>query len=560
MNPFLENLKRLGAARLAILAATGLGLIGLIALIASRVSTPNMALLYSDLELDDSGQIVGKLEAMGVPYQLRGDGSQIFVASDRALQLRVSLAHDGLPTSGSIGYEIFDKSGTLGASNFVNDINRLRALEGELARTIRTLANVRAARVHLVLPRREIFSRDKQEPSASIALRIKGSDQLGPTQVRAIQSLVAAAVPGLVAARVSIVDNRGNLLARGTQDGQNGEPASAVADEMKHAYEQRMARTIEDLIGRSIGHGKVRAEVTAEMDFDRITSTAELFDPESQVVRSTQSTQESSDTKDGTDQTAVSVTENLPSGETKNTNNGPRTGNASSRTEEVVNYEISKTVKSHIRETGGVKHLSVAVLVDGKYTTGADGARTYQPQEQATLDQIGTLVKSAVGFDAKRGDTVEVVTMQFVEPDAMPEGGGSFLDGIGFSDYMKFAETMVLLIVSLLALLLVVRPTLKRLLGAPVSTDQPQLAGPNTPQLAAPPSDGTAGHAALPNVSAAALPPPLADDQFDENEMIDIQNIDGRVRASSVRKIGQIVDRHPTETANIIRTWMIEQT
>jgi flagellar M-ring protein FliF len=554
LNPFLENLKRLGAVRLAVLAATGFGLIGVIALVAARVSAPNMALLYSDLELDDSGQIVGKLEAMGVPYQLRGDGSQIFVASDRALQLRVSLAHDGLPTSGSVGYEIFDKSGTLGASNFVNDINRVRALEGELARTIRTLAGVRAARVHLVLPRREIFSRDKQEPSASIALRLKGSEPLGPTQVRAIQSLVAAAIPGLVPGHVSIIDNRGNLLARGAQDGKDGEQTAAAADEMRRAYEQRMARTIEDLIGRSIGHGKVRAEVTAEMDFDRVTSTAELFDPESQVVRSTQSTQESSDTKDGTDQTAVSVTENIPSGETKNTN-GARAGNASSKTEEVVNYEISKTVKSHIRETGGVKHLSVAVLVDGKYTTGAEGVRTYQPQEQATLDQIGMLVKSAVGFDAKRGDTVEVVNMQFAEPDAIPEGSGSLLDGLGFSDYMKFAETMVLLIISLLAMLLVVRPTLKRLLGAPATTNQSQL----VPQLAAPQADGTAGHAALTDASVAALPPPGAD-LIDENEMIDIQNIEGRVSASSVRKIGQIVDRHPTETANIIRTWMIEQT
>ena len=197
---------------------------------------------------------------MGIPYQLRGDGSQIFVPADRALQLRVTLAHDGLPSTGSIGYEIFDKSGTLGASNFVNDINRVRALEGELARTIRTLANVRAARVHLVLPRREIFSRDKQDPSASIALRLKGSEQLGQMQVRAIQSLVAAAVPGLVAAHVSIVDNHGNLLARGAQDGKDGEPASAVADEMKHSYEQRMARTIEDLVGQ-IGRASCRERV-----------------------------------------------------------------------------------------------------------------------------------------------------------------------------------------------------------------------------------------------------------------------------------------------------------
>ncbi|MFO0997596.1 MAG: flagellar basal-body MS-ring/collar protein FliF [Alphaproteobacteria bacterium] len=568
MNPFLENLKRLGVVRLAILGATGLGLIGMIMLIASRLSAPNMALLYSDLELDDSGQIVAKLESMGVPYQLRGDGSQIFVPSDRALQLRVTLAHDGLPGSGSIGYEIFDKSGALGASSFVNDINRVRALEGELSRTIRTLSNVRAARVHIVLPRRELFSREKQEPSASIALRLKGSDQLGQAQVRAIQSLVAAAVPGLSATRVSVVDHHGNLLARGAQDGKEGESGAGAAEDMKRSYEQRLARTVEELVGRTIGQGKVKAEVTAEMDFDRVTSTAELFDPESQVVRSTQSTQEAADTKDGSDRGSVSVSENLPSNEAQNANS-PRNSNTTSKSEEVVNYEISKTVKNHVHETGSVKRLSVAVLVDGKYANGTDGQKAYQPQDQATLDQITTLVKSAVGFDAKRGDTIEVVNMQFAEPDAMSDSGGSFLDGISFSNYLHLAETIVLLIVSLMALLLVVRPALKRLTGTEVaaigSPDQPQLAAPaGTAQLAAPHAQaqalpGAAPHAqALPSAGApAALAPP---DEVVPDEMIDIQNIEGRVRASSVKKISEIVERHPTETANIIRGWMIEQT
>src|SRR5690606_23559620 len=194
------------------MALGGVALASLVffAYLASRLDSPDMALLYADLDTKDSSQIVAKLDTLAVPYELRANGTQILVPADRALRLRMSLAEEGLPSGGSVGYEIFDKSEGLGASNFVQNINLLRALEGELARTIGSMAQIRSARVHLVLPKRELFSRDQLQPSASIAVSTSGPGQLSKTEVAAIQHLVAAAVPGLKPQRISIVDDQGN--------------------------------------------------------------------------------------------------------------------------------------------------------------------------------------------------------------------------------------------------------------------------------------------------------------------------------------------------------------
>lgn len=298
MNGLANLLKSIGPTRLAIMGAAGLGVLLLLGVLTTRFGSPDFALLYGDLESSDAAQIVSKLDALGVPYELHGDGTQILVPRGDVPNLRLAMAQDGLPEGGSVGYELFDRTESFGASNLVQDINRLRALEGELARTIRTISSVHAARVHLVLPRNEIFRRDREEPSASIALQIKGSDGLSPAQVRAIRHLVAAAVPGLSAGRISIVDSRGVLLARGTDEGEEGDAIAANATEMQQAYEARMARSIEALIERSVGPGRVRVEVAADLDFDRVTERLETYDPDGQVVRSTQTVEEEATTND----------------------------------------------------------------------------------------------------------------------------------------------------------------------------------------------------------------------------------------------------------------------
>ncbi|HEX9701848.1 MAG TPA: flagellar basal-body MS-ring/collar protein FliF, partial [Rhodospirillales bacterium] len=285
MDTIFQALRNLGPMRLAVMGAVLMGMVGFFVFLATRLATPSMVLLYGDLDTSDSAQIVNKLEAQKIPFELRQGGTQIMVPGDKALRLRLSLADQGLPSGGSIGYEIFNDQKTIGTTNFVQNVNLVRALEGELSRTIQTISAVKSVRVHLVLPQRELFSRERQQPSASITLRMGSAARLEKEQIAAIQHMVAAAVPGLIPARVSIIDNKGKLLARGFEE-DPGDSMASKAEERRRATESRLARTIEALLEKTVGSGKVRAEVKAEMDFDRVSTTDEKFDPDGQVVRS----------------------------------------------------------------------------------------------------------------------------------------------------------------------------------------------------------------------------------------------------------------------------------
>ena len=338
MQGLIEFIKTLGPTRLAAMAAVTAALIGFFAFLIMRVTAPVMVPLFTDLALEDSAAIIRELEREAVPYEIRNDGSIVMVPKDRVSQLRIRLAEGGLPKSGGIGYEIFDKSDALGSTSFIQNINRLRALEGEIARTIRSLDRVQAARVHLVLPERTLFARDQAEPSASIVLKLRGG--LEAQQVRAIRHLVASAVTGLKAERVSIVDDTGKLLADGAaEDAGTG----TAADERKASYERRLRDQIETIVSSVVGPGRARVELTAEFDFNRITQTSERFDPDTRVLRSTQTKEESSGSADPGGQ--VTVANELPGAQT-NAGNGRE---ATRKTEETANYEVSRTTKTEVR-------------------------------------------------------------------------------------------------------------------------------------------------------------------------------------------------------------------
>jgi len=568
LNGLVQTLRNLGLLRLASIGGVGVATIGFFIFLTSRLGQPGMALLYGDLDSRDSSQIVQKLDGAGIPYQLRGE-SQIMVASDQVGKVRMMMAEAGLPRGGSIGYEIFDKSDALGTSSFVQNINQVRAIEGELSRTIGSIGLVAAARVHVVLPQRELFSREKQEPSSSIVLKMRGSQRLGKNQVAAIQHLVASAVPGLRPSRISIVDTDGTLLARGDGD-TNSQFAASNADEMRVNYETRLSRSVEDMIERTVGVGKARVDVHVDMDFDRVTTNSESYDPNGQVVRSTQSVSDSSDNGQSTADQSVSVATNLPNAGTTGGNAGAR--NKSARTEETTNYDISKTVRTQVSEGGNVRKLSVAVLVDGVYTTAADGSKNYAPRPPEELQQLATLVRSAIGFDPNRGDSVEVVNLRFTTPDepvAVATSSGFF--GFEKSDLLRMGETLVFAIVGVLVILLVVRPLLARAFevganagGGGGNQDlqnllQAQMAG-ATAALPAPAGmAGTAAPLAAMATPGAAPTPAFATARAPGNEqMIDIGQVDGRVAASSIRKIGEIVDKHPEEAVAIVRSWMYQ--
>src|SRR5947209_8676248 len=283
----VEFIRTLGAARLGAMAAVTAALVGVFAFIILRVTAPQMSPVFTDLTPEDSAAIVKDLERQGIAYELKNDGAIVMVPRDKMIRIRMKLAEGGLPKGGGVGYEIFDKSDALGATSFVQNINHLRALEGELARTIRALDRVEMARVHLVLPERPLFSRDKVEPSASIVVKVRGS--LEGQQVRAIRHLVASAVNGLKPERVSIVDETGRLLA----DGANAEAGGGESvDERQVAFERRLREQVLAIVSSVVGPNRARVQVATEFDFNRVTQTSDRFDPEGRVVRSSQTREE----------------------------------------------------------------------------------------------------------------------------------------------------------------------------------------------------------------------------------------------------------------------------
>lgn len=563
MHAVTQLLRSLGPMRLAIVGGVVLAVAAFFTIVLTQLSETDLALLYGDLDMQDSGAIVEQLEAQGTPFELRSNGTAIYVPEDMVAPLRVKLADQGIPAGGSVGYELFDKSDALGTTNFMQNVNLVRALEGELARTIRSIDTVQAARVHLVLPKRELFSRQQQEPSASIVLKMRGNKRLALSQVVALQNLVASAVPGLLPARISVIDDQGTLLAGGFEGEDAIADLDAKAEERRARFENRMAGAVEELLAKTVGPGNVRVRVFADMDFDRINTSEEIYDPDGQVVRSTQSIEEAAQNSEGSGPPPVSVANNLPDADPL-AEDGATASSQENRVEETINYEISKKIVNHVREAGVINRLSVAVLVDGTYGTAEDGTATYTPRPQEELDLLATLVRGAIGFDAERGDSVEVINMPFAEQEAAPIAEDvQLLFGLDRSDLVALAQYLVLLIFGLLVILLVVRPLLNRVLEsmpAPASlgpSNELLERGPETPALTGPAGASASGQAGggLPVAVTKGGVPAHADDL---EEMIDLDRVEGRVRASSVRQVGELVDKHPEEAIAIIRKWLHE--
>jgi flagellar M-ring protein FliF len=554
---FVSLFQRLGLVRVGLMAAVALGLLGFFGFFANKLSQPPMGLLYGDLAQNDAGQIVAKLEAQNVPFELRAGGSQVWVPQDRALRLRMSMAEQGLPRGGTIGYEVFDQSSALGATSFVQNLNLVRALEGELARTIGSLGPVSGARVHLSIPRRDVFSRERLEPSASVVLKLRETGRLPRNHVGAIQSLVASAVPGMKPTRVSIVDDRGTLLARGTGDGEDGSGVSSAsgADERRLEMEQRLSRKIEEQLERAVGPGRVRAEVSLEMDFDRIVTNSESFDPEGQVIRSQQTVSENSDSTESSGNQGVTVANNIPDGDAAGGGNQNRS--RTTRQEETINYEVTKRVTSHVREVGSVKRLSASIIVDGITTIGADGKPSYQARNPEQIEQLRLAARSAVGFNERRGDTLELINMPFAAPDGFAAGGavaGGAEPGmfdLSRAEILRITELAILFIVAILVILLVARP----LIGAIGRAATMRVVGPGTAAL---PESG-AMPAALAAPAAGTALAVAAGVAQNPASQIDLDSIDGRMGASSMKKIGEIVDKHPDETVAILRNWIYQE-
>ncbi len=533
MNNFIQSIKNLSPGRLASIAAIVIFLISFFVYLATKLNTGDYAVLYTDLEMEDAKQIVQHLETANIKYRLTKNGTEILVPEEDVNKMRIDTADLAMASKGSnVGYEIFDNTDALGSTNFVQNVNLIRALEGELARTIRSVDHIKSARVHLVLPKREMFSREEQMPTASVVIKTDGG-KLSLESIHSIQQLIAAAVPKLDVKNVSIVDSAGNLLTNNFED----EEAVTVANNeaLRLEQERKMSLQVQNLLEKSVGEGKVRAQVNLDMDFDQIVTNEEIYDPDSQVVRS-QTTVTDNSTTDNVEQ-PVSVAQNIPNGDMV----AAGTGSVSrkSRTEETVNYEISKVVRNKVKNSGTIKRLGVAVIVDGIYERNAEGKVVYRDRTPEEMEQIRSLVKSAVGFDAERGDMVEVANMKFAsnQPE-IEEVNEVLIMGFTKDELIRIAEGIGVAIVAILVILLVIRPLINNAFETNTANGEGRLLGDNAEE----------DNLLLSNF--------LNEEDSEIDELINMNKIDGRIKVSSLKKINDIVEKNPDAAVNIIRGWL----
>lgn len=535
MNNFLQNIKNLSPGRLVSISAIIIFLISFFAYIATQMGSTEYTVLYTDLDLGDAKQIVSRLETSNIKYKLTKNGTEVMVPNDMVNKMRVDMAELALSSKGSnVGYEIFDNTDALGSTNFVQNVNLIRALEGELSRTIRSVDNIKSARVHLVLPKREMFSREEQAPSASVVVKTDGG-KLSLQNIKSIQKLIAAAVPKLETKNVAIVDSSGNLLTSNEDDKEAVDTANN--ESLRREEERKIASSVQGLLEKTIGEGRVRAQVNIEMDFDKVVTNEEIYDPDSKVVRSSASVVEEGVSND--QESPVTVAQNIPNGDVVTNTGGTTTQN--SRTEETLNYEISKVVRNKIKNAGTISRLTVAVMVDGVYEKDKDGKSIYRDRTPSEMEQLTSLVKSAVGYDANRGDLIEVENMKFVSLMDAPEETAQVALIMGFTkdELIRIAEGLGVAIVAILVILLVIRPLINNAFesnGAGNGGEGKLLGGKEDENLL------------LSNF--------LNEEDSGIEELINLNKVDGRVKVSSLKKINDIVEKSPDAAVNIIRNWL----
>ncbi len=534
MNNFIQTIKNMSPGRLVSLAGVVLFLISFFVYLATQLNTQEYSVLYTDLDLEDAKQIVAELEASNIKYKLTKNGTEIQVPSDVVNKMRVQTAELALESKGSnVGYEIFDNSDALGSTNFMQNVNLIRALEGELARSVRSVDNIKSARVHLVMPKREMFSKEQQKPSASVVIKtIQG--QLSPQSVQAIQKLIAASVPKLDVKDVAIVDSAGNLLTAT----ENNEVVTANRNEkMRLEMEQQITDNVQKLLEQAIGKDNVRAQVNIEMDFDQVVTNEEIFDPDSQVVRSQASMNDNSTTTEQNN--PVTVAQNIPNGDNALQGNGSVTQNAKS--EETINYEISKVVRNKVKNMGTIRRLTAAVVVDGIYERDADGKRVYKSRSEEEMRQLTELVKSAVGYDADRGDMVEVENIRFAsfEPE-LEKPEEILIMGFTKDELIRIAEGLGVAIVAILVIVLVIRPLINNAFDATPRGTEARLLGENAEE----------DNLLLSNF--------LNDEGDSVEDMINMSKVDGRVKVSSLKRVNDVVEKNPEMAVSIIRSWLYQ--
>jgi len=569
LDGLFQLLKNMGTGRLMMVAFVGVVVVGFFMIIAGGLQTSRMATLYADLDPSSAASIAQQLDAEGIPYESDATGRMVRVPQEQVDRLRLRFAGEGL-TGGVVGKEIFDGESSFGRTSFELNINYVRAIEGELSRTIKYIRSVSEARVHVVMPERRPFQREESQPSASILLKTSGA--VSQQQAQAIQALVSSAIPGLSPDRVTITDTNGRLILDGATEKEFSSFSSL--EEARLSSESVYRNRIEDLIGSVVGRGLVRAEISVQMDMQRTTTSEVTYDPDTQVILSQNVTEESSSEAPAGGQVTAST--NLP--EAQGGQGGSPT-NDTSKLNEITNFENSKTQTTTVKEPGTITQIRASVLVDYNRELDEEGntVGTPTPRSAEELQQLTDLVKTAIPYTEERGDVVTVATMRFVDPAPLGESMEAFnllgLNKQDVFDVMKYGGTVLL---AILVLLLIVRPLVTRLIEAipdappPVDPNQaiedmsqsPQAAlvapgaagGGITPEILAAAAAGDENAAAI--VAAARDAGTFEPGKLGTDAKIDVAQVEGRVQESAIKKVADIIKSNPEESVAIVRTWL----
>ncbi len=377
--------------------------------------------LYGTLSTEDAATIADELRTRNVPFRVEGGGSLILVPAEQVYDLRLALAGSGLPKGGGVGFEIFDEM-DFGATEFVQKLNYQRAIQGELARTIKEFTEVSDARVMIVMADDSVFIEESKPASASVLLKLRSG--LSKSKVDAVVNLVASSVEDLAPDSVTVVDTDGNVLSKKSGEGSQGAELADAKLDYKLTYETTLAQQIQSMLERIVGTGKAIVRVAVDMNFDQVDLSEEIYDPETPVVRSQQQTTENLDSTQAADNGISSVDPTTATGQTGGLGN-QRTETVQKQ-DETINYEISRTVRRTINPVAEIERVSVAAVLDGKYTieTDRDGSqkRTYVPRSQEEIEEFTSIVQKAMGYSIDRDDQVEVKSFPFDYMDEMSFG------------------------------------------------------------------------------------------------------------------------------------------
>lgn len=530
-----SNLLELGARRLAALGVIGLVVFLAVGLGAYYLSRPAQEALYTGLEREDVSRIGSALKDAGIPFDVSADGTAVLVSYGRTAQARMILAEKGLPQSTKSGYELFNDLGSLGLTSFMQEVTRVRALEGEIARTIQTMKGVKAARVHIVMPDRGSFRREQQPASASVVVRTESADDMASAQ--AIRHLVAAAIPGMKVDRVTVMNTDGTLLMSG-DDGAN------VATGRMASLERVVGREIQESIRKTLapylGLGNFEVSVATRLNTDKTNTSETIYNPESKVERSVRTVKEAEISQNRSSQKPTTVQQNIPNQQVRS-DGGENSSEDNQRREELTNYEISSKTVQTVSDGYSIKNLSVAVLVNRSRLATLAGGEASRGDIDTRIAEIEQLVSSAAGFNQARGDQIKVAAVNFIDDGRMMEPTPPLsLTEVLMRQFGNIINAATILIVATLLIWFGLRPAVSAILARP-ETEQAYDAP--APALIADDSATEAGGAA--QIEAATVPNLIED-------------LTGKLNRSPQKKLEQMVEFDEDQAAAILKQWIMQ--